>query len=151
MSLQNKIENKLSEALKSKDKATYSTLRLVVAALKDQLIARKIKDKNTLPDADLINLLKKMVKQRNDSCEAYKKAGRKELLENELSEIAIINKFLPKQLNDEEMKKICLEKIKQLGASSIKDMGKVIGALKKEYSDVMDFSKVSQVIKENLK
>ena len=151
MSLQSKIENKLSEALKAQDKKIYSTLRLIIAAIKDTIIAKKIKDKNILPDNDLIALLKKMVKQRNDSCEAYKKAGRKELLENELSEIAIINKFLPKQLNDEEMKKICLEKIKQLGASSIKDMGKVIGALKKEYSDVMDFSKVSQVIKENLK
>ena len=151
MSLQSKIETKLSEALKAQDKKTFSTLRLIIAAIKDTMIAKKIKDKNVLPDNDLTTLLKKMVKQRNDSCEAYKKAGRKELLENELSEIAIINKFLPKQLNDEEMKKICLEKIKQLGASSIKDMGKVIGALKKEYSDVMDFSKVSQVIKENLK
>ena len=151
MSLQSKIETKLSEALKAQDKKTFSTLRLIIAAIKDTMIAKKIKDKNMLPDNDLTALLKKMVKQRNDSCEAYKKAGRKELLENELSEIAIINKFLPKQLNDEEMKKICLEKIKQLGASSIKDMGKVIGALKKEYSDVMDFSKVSQVIKENLK
>ena len=151
MSLQSKIETKLSEALKAQDKKTFSTLRLIIAAIKDTMIAKKIKDKNMLPDNDLTALLKKMVKQRNDSCEAYKKAGRKELLENELSEIAIINKFLPKQLNDEEMKKICLEKIKQLGATSIKDMGKVIGALKKEYSDVMDFSKVSQVIKENLK
>ena len=151
MSLQNKIETKLSEALKAQDKKTYSTLRLIVAGIKDTIIAKKIKDKNVLPDNDLITLLKKMVKQRNDSCEAYKKAGRKELLENEMSEISIINKFLPKQLGDEETKKICLEKIKQLGASSIKDMGKVIGALRKDYADVMDFSKVSQIIKENLK
>ena len=146
-----KIETKLSEALKSKDKRTYSALRLVIAAIKDTMIAKKIRDKNTLPDNDLIALLKKMVKQRNDSCEAYKKAGRKELLENEMSEIAIINAFLPKQLNEVEMKKICLEKIKEVGAVSIKDMGKVIGSLKKEYSDVMDFSKVSQIIRENLK
>ena len=151
MSLQSKIETKLSEALKAQDKKTFSTLRLIIAAIKDTMIAKKIKDKNMLPDNDLTALLKKMVKQRNDSCEAYKKAGRKELLENELSEIAIINKFLPKQLNDEEMRQICFEKIKQVGASSIKDMGKVISALKKEYSDVMDFSKVSQIIKENLK
>ena len=150
MSLQNKIETKLSEALKAQDKKTYSTLRLIVAGIKDTIIAKKIKDKNVLPDNDLITLLKKMVKQRNDSCEAYKKAGRKELLENEMSEISIINEFLPKQLGDEETKKICLEKIKQLGASSIKDMGKVIGALRKDYADVMDFSKVSQIIKENL-
>ena len=151
MSLQNKIETKLSEALKAQDKKTYSTLRLIVAGIKDTIIAKKIKDKNVLPDNDLITLLKKMVKQRNDSCEAYKKAGRKELLENEMSEISIINEFLPKQLGDEETKKICLEKIKQLGASSIKDMGKIIGALRKDYADVMDFSKVSQIIKENLK
>ena len=151
MSLQSKIETKLSEALKAQDKKTFSTLRLIIAAIKDTMIAKKIKDKNVLPDNDLTALLKKMVKQRNDSCEAYKKAGRKELLQTELSEIAIINEFLPKQLNDDEMKKICLDKIKQVGAVSIKDMGKVIGALKKEYSDVMDFSKVSQIIKENLK
>ena len=151
MSLQSKIEAKLSEALKAQDKKTFSTLRLIIAAIKDTIIAKKIKDKNVLSDNDLIAILKKMVKQRNDSCEAYRKAKRKELLENEMSEILIINQFLPQQLNDEEIKKICLEKIKQLGANSIKDMGKVIGTLKKEYSDVMDFSKVSQIIKENLK
>ena len=135
MSLHSKIETKLSEALKAQDKKTYSTLRLIIAAIKDLMIAKKIKDKNTLPDNDLVALLKKMVKQRNDSCEAYKKAGRKELLDNEKSEIAIINEFLPKQLSEEQMNKICVEKIKQVGASSIKDMGKVIGALKKDYSD----------------
>ena len=151
MSLQTKIETKLNEALKAKDKKTYSALRLVVAAIKDTMIAKKIKDKKTLPDNDLMSLLKKMVKQRNDSCDAYKKAGRNELLENEMSEIKIISEFLPKQLSEEETKKICLETIKKVGASSIKDMGKVMGALKKEYSDVLDFSKVSKIIKENLK
>jgi uncharacterized protein YqeY len=151
MSLQTKIETKLNEALKAKDKKTYSTLRLVVAAIKDTMIAKKIKDKKTLPDNDLMSLLKKMVKQRNDSCDAYKKAGRNELLENEMSEIKIISEFLPKQLSEEETKKICLETMKKVGASSVKDMGKVMGALKKEYSDVLDFSKVSQIIKENLK
>ena len=151
MSLQIKIENRLSEALKTKDKKTYSTLRLVIAAIKDTIIAKKIRDKKTLPDNDLIGLLKKMVKQRNDSCEAYKKAGRNELLENEISEIKVINEFLPKQLSEEETKKICVETIKKVSANSIKDMGKVMGALKKEYSDVLDFSKVSQIIKENLK
>ena len=151
MSLQSKIETKLNEALKAKDKKTYSALRLVVAAIKDTMIAKKIKDKKTLPDNDLMSLLKKMVKQRNDSCDAYKKAGRNELLENEMSEIKIISEFLPKQLSEEETKKICLETMKKVGASSVKDMGKVMGALKKEYSDVLDFSKVSQIIKENLK
>ena len=150
MSLQNKIETKLNEALKNKDKKTYSTLRLVVASIKDTLIAKKLKDKQTLPDNDLISLLKKMVKQRNDSCEAYRKGGRNELVENEMSEIKIINEFLPKQLSEEETKKICLDTIKKVGANSIKDMGKVMGELKKEYSDVLDFSKVSKIIKDNL-
>ena len=150
MSLQSKIETKLNEALKTKDKKTYSTLRLVVAAIKDTLIAKKLKDKQTLSDNDLISLLKNMVKQRNDSCEAYKKGGRNELVENEMSEIKIINEFLPKQLNEEETKKICLDIIKTVGASSVKDMGKVMSALKKDYSDVLDFSKVSKIIKANL-
>ena len=152
MSLQTKIDARLSEALKSKDKETYSTLRLVVAAIKDAIIAKKIKDKNTLPDADLTSLLKKMVKQRNDSCEAYKKAGRDELLAVETKEIEIISSFLPKQLNYEETRKICEDTIKSVGASSIKDMGKVMGQLKKaSNSDSLDFSKVSNIIKEILK
>lgn len=150
MSLQIKIENKLKESLKSKDKKTYSTLRLMIAAIKDVMIAKKIKAEKKLSDNDLTAVLKKMVKQRNESCEIYKKAGRNELLNNEMSEIKIINEFLPKQLNEEETRKICLETIKNVGASSIKDIGKVMGALKKKYSDVLDFSKVSQIIKENL-
>ena len=150
MSLQIKIENKLKESLKSKDKKTYSTLRLMIAAIKDVMIAKKIKAEKKLSDNDLTAVLKKMVKQRNESCEIYKKAGRNELLNNEMSEIKIINEFLPKQLNEEETRKICLETIKNVGASSIKDIGKVMGALKKKYSDVIDFSKVSQIIKENL-
>ena len=150
MSLQIKIESKLKESLKSKDKKTYSTLRLMIAAIKDVMIAKKIKAEKKLSDNDLTAVLKKMVKQRNESCEIYKKAGRNELLNNEMSELKIINEFLPKQLNEEETRKICLETIKNVGASSIKDIGKVIGALKKKYSDVLDFSKVSQIIKENL-
>ena len=130
MSLQNKIETKLNEALKTKDKKTYSTLRLVVAAIKDLLIAKKLKDKQTLPDNDLISLLKKMVKQRNDSCEAYKKGGRNELLENEMSEIKIINEFLPKQLSEEETKKICLDTIKKLEPTPLK-IGQSNGCTKK--------------------
>ena len=152
MSLQTKIEVKLGEALKAKDKETYSTLRLVVAAIKDAIIAKKIKEKNTLPDTHLTSLLKKMVKQRNDSCEAYKKAGRDELLAAETKEIEIISSFLPKQLSDEETRKICEDAIKSVSASSIKDMGKVMGQLKKaSNSDSLDFSKVSKIIKEILK
>jgi uncharacterized protein YqeY len=151
MSLQTKIETKLNEALKSKDKKTYSTLRLVIAAIKDTMIAKKVKDAKTLPDSELINILKKMIKQRNDSCEAYKKAGRDDLLKKEQEEISIINNFLPTQMSDEESKKICKKVIEKVGASSLKDMGKVMGALKKDYGDVLDFSKVSNFIKEILK
>tara|TARA_B100001029_G_C14941851_1_gene383661 strand:- start:396 stop:854 length:459 start_codon:yes stop_codon:yes gene_type:complete len=152
MSLQIKIENKLNEALKSKDKKTYSTLRLVIAAIKDTMIAKKIRDKTALSDADLTNLLKKMVKQRNDSCEAYKKAGREELLAQEMKEIEIISHFLPKQLSETEIKKICEDTIKSVGATSIKDMGKVMGQLKKaSNADAIDFSKVSTIIKGILK
>ena len=88
-----------------------------------------------------------MIKQRNESCEVYKKAGRKELLDNEMSEIAIINEFLPKQLSEDETKKICEEVIKSVGASSMKDMGKVMGMLKSKHADTLDFSKVSGIIK----
>ena len=152
MSLQIKIENKLNEALKSKDKKTYSTLRLVIAAIKDTMIAKKIRDKTALSDADLTNLLKKMVKQRNDSCEAYKKAGREELLAQEMKEIEIISHFLPKQLSETEIKKICEDTIKSVGATSIKDMGKVMSQLKKaSNADAIDFSKVSTIIKGILK
>ena len=152
MSLQTKIEARLNEALKSKDKKTYSTLRLVIAAIKDTIIAKKIKDKSILPDSDLINLLKKMVKQRNDSCEAYKKAGREELLSAEIKEIELISNFLPKQLSEKETKKICEDAIKSVGADSIKDMGKVMGQLKKSNnSGALDFSKVSVIIREILK
>ena len=92
-----------------------------------------------------------MNKQRNDSCEAYKKAGRDDLLKKEQDEIAIINNFLPKQMNEEETKKICQKVIESVGATSVKDMGKIMGVLKKEYGDVLDFSKVSNLIKEILK
>ena len=88
-----------------------------------------------------------MIKQRNESCEVYKKAGRTELLENETKEIGVIEKFLPKQLNDEETKKICEEVIKTVGATSMKDMGKVMGVLKSKHADSLDFSKVSGIIK----
>ena len=151
MSLQKKIEDKLNEALKNKDKNVFPTLRLIVSAIKDALIASRTKDKKNLNDGDIISILKKMVKQRNDSCEAYKKAGRKDLLDAEIKEIEVISLFLPKQLGQEDTKKICEEVVKKVGASSIKDMGKVMGELKSKHGDVLDFSKVSSIIKGILK
>jgi hypothetical protein len=151
MSLKNQIEEKLNQALKEKDKNTYPTLRLIVSAIKDAEIANRSKEKKDISDSDITAILKKMIKQRNESCEVYKKAGRTELLDNEKKEIDVINVFLPKQLSDEETKKICAEVVKSVGASSMKDMGKVMGALKSKYSDTLDFSKVSSAIKELLK
>ena len=150
MSLEKKIEEKLNESLKIKDKTVFPTLRLIISAIKDFKIASKIKE-GSLKDQEIISILKKMNKQRNDSCEAYKKAGRDDLLKKEQDEILIINNFLPKQMSDEETKNICKKVIENLQAKSIKDMGKVMGALKKEYGDVLDFSKVSNFIKEFLK
>ena len=150
MSLRKKIEAKLNETLKAKDKNTYPTLRLVVSAIKDAEIAGRTKGQKELSDSDITSILKKMIKQRNESCDVYKKAGRNELLENETKEIEVISFFLPKQLNEGETKKICEEVIKSSGASSIKDMGKVMGALKSKHADTLDFSKVSLIIKELL-
>ena len=147
MSLKKQIEDKLNEALKAKDKNTYPTLRLIVSAIKDAEIASRSKGQKEIKDSDINGILKKMIKQRNESCEVYKKAGRSELLENETKEINVISAFLPKQLSDEETKKICEEVIKSVGASSMKDMGKVMGALKSKHADTLDFSKVSGIIK----
>jgi uncharacterized protein YqeY len=151
MSLKNQIEDMLNKALKEKDKSIYPTLRLIVSAIKDAEIANRTKEKKEISNSDITAILKKMIKQRNESCEVYKKAGRSELLDNETKEIEVINKFLPKQLSDEETKKICKDTVKSVGASSMKDMGKVMGALKSKYSETLDFSKVSPLIRELLK
>ena len=147
MPLKKQIEDKLNEALKAKDKNTYPTLRLIVSAIKDAEIAGRSKGQKEVKDSDITGILKKMIKQRNESCEVYKKAGRAELLESETKEINVINTFLPKQLSEDETKKICEEVIKSVGASSMKDMGKVMGMLKSKHADTLDFSKVSGIIK----
>ncbi len=150
MSLKQQIENKLNEALKTKDKNTYPTLRLIISAIKDAEIAERSKGQKKITDSDITAILKKMIKQRNESCEIYKKAGRNELLESETKEIDVISSYLPKQLSEEETKKICQETLKSLGATSMKDMGKVMGALKSKHADTIDFSKVSSILKELL-
>jgi uncharacterized protein YqeY len=151
MSLKTQIEEKLNQSLKNKDKNLYPTLRLIVSGIKDALIANRNKETKELTDQDVVGLLKKMIKQRNESCEVYKKAGRVELLETETKEIEIISSFLPKQLSEEDTKKLCEEVIKKVQANSIKDMGKVMGELKKTHGDVLDFSKVGSIIKIILK
>tara|TARA_B100001093_G_C26034304_1_gene679337 strand:+ start:49 stop:504 length:456 start_codon:yes stop_codon:yes gene_type:complete len=150
MSLKEQIENKLNNALKAKDKNTYPTLRLIISAIKDAEIAGRTKDKKEITDSDITAILKKMIKQRNESCEVYKKAGRNELLENEIKEMNVISTFLPKQLSEEEVKKLCQETVKSVGATSMKDMGKVMGVLKSKHADTIDFSKVSPILKDLL-
>ena len=148
MSLREKINEQFNTALKNKNKTLVSTLRLILAAIKDRDIAnRTAEKKETIKDAEIVKVLKKMRKQRQDSAELYKKGERQELLEIELTEIKIIDTFLPKQLNEEETKKICKEVRESLGASSVKDMGKIMGSLKQKYSESIDFSKVNVIVK----
>ena len=148
MSLREKISEQLNTALKNKDKTLVSTLRLILSAIKERDIAnRSIEKKENIKDSEILKVLRKMRKQRQDSADFYKKGGRPELLEAELNEIKIIDSFLPKQLGDEDVKKICKDAIKSLGATSLKDLGKVMGSLKKSHPDSIDFSKVSVIVK----
>jgi hypothetical protein len=148
MALREKINQQFNAALKNKEKTLVSTLRLIIAAIKDKDIAnRSGEKKGESKDQEIIKVLQKMKKQRQDSADLYKKGGREELLKVEEEEIKIIDAFLPKQLSEVETKKICKEIIESLGASSIKDMGKIMGSLKKKYSDSIDFSKANIIIK----
>ena len=151
MSLREKINEQFNAALKNKNKTLISTLRLIMASIKERDIAnRTAEKKEAVKDPEIIKVLRKMKKQRQDSVVLYKKGERQELLEVEEAEIKIIDTFLPKQLNEEETKKICKEAIESLGASSIKDMGKIMGSLKQKYSDSIDFSKVNIIVKDLL-
>ena len=151
MSLKVTIETEYKNALKSKDKIKISTYRLILSSIKDLDISnRSGPNKKETDDEDIKKLLKKMMKQRAESIDIYKKNNRSDLLEIEQNEFNILSSFLPKQLNDEDTKKICEETISKLGASSIKDMGKVMGELKKQHSDEIDFAKAGPLIKELL-
>ena len=148
MSLRKKINEQFNIALKSKNKTLVSTFRLILAAIKERDIANRTSEKKEeVKDQDIIKVLQKMKKQRKDAADLYKKGERPELLEVEEAEIKIIDTFLPKQLNEEETKKICKEIIASTGASSIKDMGKIMGSLKQKYSDSIDFSKANIIVK----
>ena len=148
MSLRKNINEQFNAALKSKNKTLVSTFRLILTAIKERDIASRTGGKKEeVKDQEIIQVLRKMRKQRQDSADLYKKGERQELLETEEEEIKIIDTFLPKQLNEEETKKICKEVIELVGASSIKDMGKIMGSLKKKYYDSLDFSKVNVIVK----
>ena len=151
MSLKQTIINEYKNALKSKDKNKISTYRLILSSIKDlDIVNRSGPNKKETDDEDIKKLLKKMVKQRAESIDIYKKNNRTDLLEVEQNEYDILTSFLPKQLSDEETKNICSEVISKLGANSIKDMGKVMSELKKSHPDEIDFSKAGPLIKELL-
>ena len=151
MSLKETIETEYKKGLKSKDKTKISTYRLILSSIKDiEILNRSGPNKKDTDDEDIKKLLKKMVKQRTESIDIYKKNNRTDLLEVEQNEYNILTEFLPKQFSEEETKKICTEVISKLGVSSIKDMGKVMGELKKLHSDEIDFAKAGPLIKELL-
>tara|TARA_Y100000591_G_scaffold267420_1_gene241453 strand:- start:53 stop:517 length:465 start_codon:yes stop_codon:yes gene_type:complete len=149
MSLREKIEEEYKNTLKLKDKNKISTYRLILSGIKDLDIQnRSGPSKKNTDDNDIKKLLKKMIKQRNESIEVYKKNNRADLLEIEQQEVDIMSIYLPKQLNEQETKKLCLEITKQINAVSIKDMGKVMAELKKNHSENVDFSLAGKIIKE---
>ena len=151
MPFQDTIETEYKNALKAKNKTKISTYRLILSSIKDLDISnRSGPNKKETDDEDIKKLLKKMVKQRAESIDIYKKNNRTDLLEVEQNEYNILTGFLPKQLGEEETKKICAELISKLGANSVKDMGKVMGELKKQHSDEIDFAKAGPLIKELL-
>ena len=151
MSLKQTIESEYKNALKSKDKNKISTYRLILSSIKDlDIVNRSGPNKKVTDDGDIKKLLKKMVKQRAESIDIYKKNNRTDLLEIEQNEYDILTSFLPKQLSEDETKKICADVISKIGANSLKDMGKVMGELKKAHADEIDFSKAGSMIKELL-
>ena len=151
MTLRDKIQTDYKNALKSKDKNKISTYRLILSGIKDLDISnRSGNEKKETDDEDIKKLLKKMVKQRSESIEVYKKSNRIDLLDIEQVELDIISEYLPKLLGEEETKKICTDIIKEIGASTIKDMGKVMGQIKKNHGDEIDFSKAGIILKELL-
>ena len=148
MPLKDTIETEYKNAVKAKDKTKISTYRLILSSIKDLDISnRSGPNKKETDDEDIKKLLKKMVKQRAESIDIYKKNNRTDLLEVEQNEYNILTGFLPKQLGEEETKKICAELISKLGANSVKDMGKVMSELKKQHSDEIDFAKAGPLIK----
>ena len=151
MSLKETIETEYKKALKSKEKIKISTYRLILSSIKDLEISnRSGPNKKETDDEDIKKLFKKMVKQRAESIEIYKKNNRSDLLEVEQKEHDILCSFLPKQLSDDDTKKICEQTISNLGATSIKDMGKIMGELKKQHADEIDFAKAGVLLKQLL-
>jgi uncharacterized protein YqeY len=145
--LRDDINNAVKEAMKAKDERKLSTLRMVNSALKNADIEARGQGKPPLADEDILGLLQKMIKQRQESVELYDKGGRAELADQERAEIAVISAYLPKQMSEDEVKAAIAAAIKDTGAAGMKDMGKVIAALKGKYAGQMDFGKASGLVK----
>ena len=151
MSLRERLSTSLKEAMRAKDATRLMTLRLINAAIKDRDIdARADGNETGVPDDVLLAILSKMVKQRQESARAYEEGGRLELAEQELSEITIVEEFLPRQLTAEETEQVIADAIAESGANSIRDMGKVMGVLKAKYTGQLDFGKVGGFLKAQL-
>lgn len=149
--MQEQFSEALKAAVKSQDKVRISTLRLITAAIKDRDIAARTADnRDGVSDDEILEILAKMVKQRQESATTYEQAGRLELAEQERNEIAVIEEFLPRQLDDDEMTIAVDTVIQAQAASSLKDMGKVMGALKSQYAGQMDFGKAGALVKQKL-
>ena len=151
MTIFENVNNALSESLKSKQSDRVLTLRAIVSAKKDKEIEKRTQDKKEVTDEDMISILNKMLKQRKESVEMYQKASRQDLVDKENAEIKIIEEFLPQQLSQEEVEKVCNEAISNTGASSLKDMGKVMAALKEKYLGKMDFALAGKILKDKLR
>ncbi len=155
--MRERIQTAMKEAMKSGDKRRLSTLRLVLAAIKDRDIAARVDEKghstgkDRVEDSDILALLQKMIKQRRDSVEIYTQGGREELADQETAEIAIIEEFLPQQMSEDEIRDATKSIVAELGAKGLKDMGRVMGALKERYTGKMEFAKASAMVKEALK
>ena len=151
MAIRDKIDLDYKNSLKLKDKIKISTYRLILSGLKDLDIQnRSGPNKKDTDDDDIKKLLRKMIKQRTESIEIYKKNNRQDLLQIEENEVKIMSEYLPKQLSEDDTKKLCEQVINKINASSLKDMGKVMGELKKNHSDSVDFSLAGKIIKEIL-
>ena len=148
--LRERFSDTLKTAMKGGDKARVSTIRMIQAAVKDKDIEARGLGKEALSDEDILGVLQKMVKQRQESIAIYEANGRPELAEGERGEVAIIADFMPQQLSDDEMRQAVQAAIAETGAASVKEMGKVIGKLRADYAGRMDFGKASGLVKEAL-
>ena len=151
MEIVDKIDKSLTDALKNKDQDRTLTLRSIISQKKQKEIEKRTQDKKNITDEDMILILNKMVKQRRESIELYKQGGRQDLVDKETKELKIIQEYLPEQLSEEEIKKICEQTINNLKASSLKDMGKVMGVIKKKYKGSVDLSIAGKILKDKLK